>query len=353
MNNVWLQAACPNYFFQFGNVPYGGNSTVLPILASFGTILNRMSAVGGNISRPVVSASDSSTAVSVVTGKRMTLAWFYTNSTIGDNATVVLSAPCSCSWVAVSTTDWSVLGTGSATVARLSVKIPPRGWNPVYLLPIASYALQPVYTNLLLSRYSTQPSQASYTLTGPKSASAWLIVQSPSPPITVSSSNTGSIPEFASLSALNRTVDGYSPQQVNLTQTGWFYDGLHNLLYIHARLSYSNTLLVSATPVTTTTATQTVTQTTTATTTNVSTTTASSVTITTRLETTTFTHSTTSTVTTTTESVNTTTVTTPVLPLTSALLVAVGLIGAALIVLYFVLRRRGEGILPLFRRKAI
>ena len=66
--------------------------------------------------------------------------------------------------------------------------------------------------------------------------SAWAIIRSDSHPVGVTANNTGIMPEYLTLKALNQTIVGMhwtGNAWQNLTQTGWFWDANHSLLYLH------------------------------------------------------------------------------------------------------------------------
>jgi hypothetical protein len=73
--------------------------------------------------------------------------------------------------------------------------------------------------------------------------SQWLVIQATSPILSVSASDTGTIPSYPSLAGLNQTSIGYKCSQPAsngscnsseyLQQTGWFWDSSSHLLTVH------------------------------------------------------------------------------------------------------------------------
>ncbi len=81
-----------------------------------------------------------------------------------------------------------------------------------------------------------------YTTNG-SVTSQWLVVKSTASILSVSASNSGTIPEYSSLMSLNKTVIGYVCSGVAgggtctswkyIQETGWYWDSATDLLYIH------------------------------------------------------------------------------------------------------------------------
>ncbi len=86
-------------------------------------------------------------------------------------------------------------------------------------------------------------SAATYVTNSAPNSSEWLIVQSISSPLSVSTNNTGAVPEYTNLAALNQTKIGIYCVSVDQSgscaefkqylQTGWFWDSSDKILYIH------------------------------------------------------------------------------------------------------------------------
>jgi hypothetical protein len=235
LNGMYFYAYClGSSLVTFGNLRYSPQYPEWHTMTAFGTVLNRMQNLHVNqVSHPKVAANHPSTGVSVVSGNGVTLAWFYTNSTSGDVASLTLSTGCtSCTWIALSAMDWSVAGSGSGSTASLKVRIPARGWNPVYLAVVGSN-LHPIYSNLPISGSNASPSSVSFTVAGTTASSGWMVVRSTSLPKSVVSSAFGNLIRYPSLSSLNKTTTGYTPSLKYLDQEGWYYDSAHCLLYLH------------------------------------------------------------------------------------------------------------------------
>ena len=84
--------------------------------------------------------------------------------------------------------------------------------------------------------------QQTYVTSSPPQSSQWLVVQYSVLPSVVQASDSGVIPRFSSLASLNQTVIGsvcisiQNNQCVSwntLAQTGWFFDPVNLILYIH------------------------------------------------------------------------------------------------------------------------
>jgi len=87
-----------------------------------------------------------------------------------------------------------------------------------------------------MTSYSINSSLATYVFSGPHALSGWAIMHVWSKPVSVAASNTGQIQEYISLQALNNTYVGMhwnGNSWQNLTQTGWYYDPVNQLLYVH------------------------------------------------------------------------------------------------------------------------
>jgi hypothetical protein len=241
MNGVYFGAYCgTKSVIEFGNILYGNTSDPSFLaLMQYGTLLNRMRNTGTNtIKSPSLTASDPSTGLSLIKGNGVALAWFYTNKTSTEQVSTTLDASLlgiSTPWIAISGLDWQVVGEGSGAAIPLSLSIPARGWNPVYIVPQVPN-LQPLYGNLPIISYSISSSSASYTISGPHDFSGWIVLSENSMPATVVSSNLGVLPSFPSLISLNASFVGMklvNGQFQNLTQAGWYYDQINHLLYIH------------------------------------------------------------------------------------------------------------------------
>src|SRR2546427_10218531 len=66
--------------------------------------------------------------------------------------------------------------------------------------------------------------------------SGWAIINAFSSPLSVTANTTGVIPQYPTLAALNKTIIGMhwtGKTWQNLTQTGWYWDANHSLLYLH------------------------------------------------------------------------------------------------------------------------
>ena len=83
---------------------------------------------------------------------------------------------------------------------------------------------------------------ARYTVDSPATGQ-WLVVQATSPIISVSASDTGTIPAYHSLASLNQTSIGEECSHLAsngvcdsfeyMQQTGWFWDSANRVLTVH------------------------------------------------------------------------------------------------------------------------
>ena len=92
------------------------------------------------------------------------------------------------------------------------------------------------------STSALQPGTIQYTVDSPRTGQ-WLIIHANKPISSVSSSNTGALPAYSSLTSLNSTLIGEACGSVSdggqcsswqyIQQTGWYWDQTKDLLYIH------------------------------------------------------------------------------------------------------------------------
>ncbi len=207
-------------------------------LSGFATILARLKNVGANLTTTTVTgASSASTGVSMLGGKGFpTLAWFFTNRTSSDTASVTLSAStyhlAGTQCVAISMLDLSVLGLCSAGSISITATIPARGWNPVFVMNSTSNDFQTLYSTVK----QISASGGVYKFAAPHGLSSWLIAYRTSTPISVVSNMTGTIPQETTLSGENSTLIGETYSGgiwTNNTAGGWCYDSTNKFLYVH------------------------------------------------------------------------------------------------------------------------
>ena len=84
---------------------------------------------------------------------------------------------------------------------------------------------------------------ATYVTSSAPNSSQWLIVKSTTLPSAVTANNTGMIPQYSTLSALNQTRIGVYCVSVSsngeclafktFLESGWYYDSTNQILYIH------------------------------------------------------------------------------------------------------------------------
>jgi hypothetical protein len=242
-NMIYLEAYCAGTsIMEPMNLPYNNPSNpMIQVLMDYGILLNRMSYVGIGQNSVKITASDATTGVSVLGGNGSPLLlWFYTNSSTGDTASVNMNLGSyqigQNGWIAISALNWGVVGLGSSSTLNLAVNIPAQGWNPVYVVNRISVNFAPLYTNLHLISYNHSQNSASYLFSGPHALSGWAIIHTTSKPVSIATSNSGQIQEYPSLQALNSTYVGMQwtgNMWQNLTQTGWYFDPVNQLLYVH------------------------------------------------------------------------------------------------------------------------
>src|ERR1700730_6702985 len=111
---------------------------------------------------------------------------------------------------------------------------------------------------MTLQSSSVSGSAGTYVLTGTQNSSGWLVLKATSPIVSVSSSWTGPLASFGSISSLNATKIGAICTRVepspNLgkcshftyyNQQGWYYDAADALLYLHLQVQNPVTITVT------------------------------------------------------------------------------------------------------------
>src|SRR5579863_3453778 len=209
-NMVYYQAACAGLsIIAPGNLAYQPNTFGWSTMVAYGSILNRMRNLQTTdaASIPVV-ASSTSTGLTALSNGGTALAWFYTNSSLGDSATATLSASAlgvASPWLAISALNWQVLGSGTTDTISLRAGIPPQGWNPVYIVSAGSTG-KVEYSNSPVTSVSSSLLSNQYSVSSPHAFSGWLVIRSSAIPTSVTTENMGILPQYSSLSSLNRTV---------------------------------------------------------------------------------------------------------------------------------------------------
>lgn len=264
--DMYYAAACAaTSIMEISSVVYQPSGLAWPTMTEFGTVLDRMQNVGSNqFTNPAFNASSAPIHVNANGGMNLfgtnvtliggvgkpLLAWFYTNSSSGDTASIRLTPSLyhlSSRCIAISVLTWSVVGRCDGNSLSLSIAIPDRGWNPVYVINDTATDLSPLYENLDLQSLSTSTSSATYAMGGPDHFSTWLVIDSSSPVSSVTTTTGGALQEYPSLSLLNRTTIGMQwigGVWENLTQSGWFYDSTNSLLYVHFPMGVDTTVKV-------------------------------------------------------------------------------------------------------------
>ncbi|MGI0091496.1 MAG: hypothetical protein ACREBS_07290 [Nitrososphaerales archaeon] len=157
-------------------------------------------------------------------------------------------------WLAINMQNMAVVAKGTGTDIHISMSVPAETWAPIYIINDTS-DLQPLYSTASILSSSSSSGSESYNLAGSENSSSWAVLTSTSYPISISSSLTGSIPSYSSLSSLNQTQIGYYCTSVSASactswaarsQEGYYYDPTNNLLYVHYRGGSSITLSVSS-----------------------------------------------------------------------------------------------------------
>ena len=238
----YIASCTPYAVVNLGQFVPQPSSVGWPILSSFGQILDRMRNVGNTpYQTPALTRSDASTGVSLTGGNGMPLlVWLYTNKSSPEAVSMTLSASTyqisPSGWIALSVQNWNVIASGSTnSISLTNVPIGARSWNPVYIVSKPS-AFGVVYSNLVVSGSAKTSQSLTYDMAGPHRLSSWLVTSSPMTPLSVTSTNTGTIPPASSLGALNNTFVGMrwtGGTWQNITQTGWYYDSHNGLLYVH------------------------------------------------------------------------------------------------------------------------
>lgn len=90
---------------------------------------------------------------------------------------------------------------------------------------------------------TSPPSEVDYVTSSSPNSSQWLILSADLPPVQITANDSGMLPEYSSGTALNQTFIGEQCQSVSngdvcssfkfVAQTGWFFDTVHDVLFIH------------------------------------------------------------------------------------------------------------------------
>lgn len=159
-------------------------------------------------------------------------------------------------WIAINMLDMSVVGKGTGSDIHISTAVPAYSWAPIYIMNDTSQQnLAPLYSTASIISSSSSGSSVTYTISGPSSASTWMVFSSPQAPASVSSSKIGTIQQYSTLQSLNSSKIGYSCTSIGsggtcnswnyYDQEGWYYDQSHQLLYVHFQDANPLTISVS------------------------------------------------------------------------------------------------------------
>ncbi|MEM3803426.1 MAG: carboxypeptidase-like regulatory domain-containing protein [Conexivisphaerales archaeon] len=144
-------------------------------------------------------------------------------------------------WLAINMQNMQVVAKGTGTDIHISTTVPAKTWEPIYIFSLSN-GLKLLYsTASITSSSSTNNSLTLSTSSGP-STSQWIILETPQPVTSVSSSSSGSISNYQSISSLNKTIIGYICTSIlnsvcttwsEYNQQGWYFDPSNSLLYVH------------------------------------------------------------------------------------------------------------------------
>ncbi|MDG6994386.1 MAG: hypothetical protein JRN52_00565 [Nitrososphaerota archaeon] len=179
------------------------------------------------------------------------LIWVGNNDTSPSHFDIHLNAAfygiSSTGWIAINMQNMSVIAKNSSSDIHISAVVQGESWLPIYIFnDTLSSNLEPLYSTASIVSSSSSSSSSTYSLDGLTNSSGWLVLRSDSPPSTVSSSLTNTIPSYPNLSSLNQTkIGSYCSQVISSACTswttygreGWYYDYADNLLYIHFEAS--------------------------------------------------------------------------------------------------------------------
>ena len=144
--------------------------------------------------------------------------------------------------------NMSVMASGSGSDIHIATTVQPWSWEPLYIISTASKEsechVQHDDTRQLkrvgLCRHVCADRHSEFI--------GWLVLRATSSIVSVSSSRTGTLASFGSISSLNATRIGAvctavdpSPNlgkcsHFTYNQQGWYYDASHGLLYLHLQV---------------------------------------------------------------------------------------------------------------------
>ena len=266
-NMFYYEALCgakvflsPTYGTAYLNppywIPYPSSTTYWSLQPAVSVLLNRMENVGYHqFPKITVSgASSATTNVTLIGGVGVPLlAWFYTNRTSSDTASVSLTTSTyhlGTRWCAVSMLTMAAVScAGGSTISLSSVSIPAQGWNPIYIFNVTSSSLPEVlYTSSELTATSSNSSALLASLDGPHALGSWLLVHDSQAPARVGNNRTGAIPEYPSLASLNTSLIGENyigGHWQNYTEQGWYYDSTNHIVYVHYEMGSPVQIIVN------------------------------------------------------------------------------------------------------------
>jgi len=159
-------------------------------------------------------------------------------------------------WIAIDMQNMQVVAKGSGSDVHITTTVPPHAWMPIYIMNDTSSTanLQPLYSTASIISSSSSGSSETLSLNGGLNSSSLLITSANAPVTSVSSSLTGTIPSYPSISSLNATKIGYYCTSISsgacsiwsaYNQQGWYYDSTNDLLYVHFNSGDPGTLTIS------------------------------------------------------------------------------------------------------------
>jgi hypothetical protein len=191
------------------------------------------------------------------------LVWLSNNSSARSPFNIHLNATfdgvSTSGWEVVDMQNMSVVASGSGSDIHIVTTVRPWSWEPLYIISTAAVAnLMPAYHTMTIESSSVAGQVGAYVLTGTHNSSGWLVLRATSPIASVSSSSTGAISSYSSISALNATKIGAACTKVESSpdlgkcshftyylQQGWYYDAADGLLYLHLQVQDPVTITVS------------------------------------------------------------------------------------------------------------
>src|SRR5579875_1293001 len=151
-------------------------------------------------------------------------------------------------WTAIDVLDMTVLATGTGNDIHISTNVPANSWLPIYIVKDGGN-FAPVYSTARVVSMSVSSGGATISTSSSPDSSQWVVLNATSVS-SVSTSTSGSLPQYSSSQSINSTQIGYTCTGIasdgscsswsHNDNEGWFLSS-QGLLFIH----YKGSNLVS------------------------------------------------------------------------------------------------------------